>query len=273
MDLCTRPIRLGVFHGFITPQCSAVLSKNDLFTPDEINQACYGYFSQSIKLIQGACSKAFQKMLLKVILFKAENGTDPMLIKLKRGEIDVIETAWYFDAFSPCEQNTITWVQPIAFSRMVLFIGPKALIPFREPLTLLLAPFTSTVWLLSLLSVLVVTSVDVLHRKFHNSMHFFCLRHLIALLYLVYTSNFKAVISQPSPHRLPFKDLEELGTNLNLGKQRLVFPKMYCQSWGPYARMLIRGLDHNYQPLCNYSSETELFQAVYQSENVIGPYI
>ncbi len=267
MDLCTRPIRVGFPQvATDTPQCSAILNENVLFTPDEIHQACPSSFSQSIKLFQGACSEAFQKLLIKVILPRTENG-DPMYMELKRGEIDAIGWTLYFDP--PYEQN-VTVAQPFSFTREVLVIGPKALIPFQEPLALLLAPFTSTVWLLSLLSVLVVASVDVLRRKCTNSRQLFGLGQLLALLYLMYTSNFKAVISQPSPRRLPFKDLEELATNLNLGKQRLLNEKANCQNWGQDgARELIPGLDHNYQPLCNYSSETEVLQAVIQSENFI----
>ncbi len=83
----------------------------------------------------------------------------------------------------------------------------------------------------------------------------------------MYTSNFKAVISQPSAPRLPFKNLEELGTNLNLGKQRLVLTKRMCQSRGAW---LIPGLNHNYQPLCNYSFTPEVIHAVILSENLIG---
>ncbi len=123
----------------------------------------------------GLAPNLFQKILLKVVSFKIENGTDPLFNELNRGKIDVIPHKYYYNDEE--EFQNIRWPQPIIFSPRVLLIGPKALIPSHEPLTLLLAPFTSTVWLLALLYMVAVALVNVLHKKSHNSSRrLFCLR-------------------------------------------------------------------------------------------------
>ncbi len=266
MDFCSKPITLGVLHMYANAVCPGIFQKNVLFTPDAFDQACDAFspFVQSMKLIQGTCPGPIDNILLKAVSLKAENGTDPLLKELERGKIDVIAHPYIYSA----QYQNVSWALPIVFSRHVLLIGPKALIPYYEPLTLLLAPFTSIVWLISVLSVAVVGSLDVLHTKIRKSTHFFCLGQVMALLYLLYTSNLKAVISQPSESRLPFNDLQELVANLNLGKRQLVIPKVHCPSWRPLVRKLIPGLHRNYQPDCNYNSPSKSILAASLSENL-----
>ncbi len=270
MDLCARPIRIGALYEYATivPKCRDVLGKDTPFTPEAFYQACpiFRWFIDSIKLTnRAACSDPLQKILLKVLWFKTENETNPLISELSRGNIDVVPQPYFYD--DPRLEN-LTWSQPFMFFHYVVLTGPKSLIPRQSPLTLPLAPFTPLVWLLCILSLAIVASVDCFRMKVRRSKTFFYLSQLMGLLYLIHCSYLRAVTSLPSSPQLPFKDLQELGNSLNQGKLTLVDSETFCSDYLQIAKELIPGLHHIYQPLCNYSF-LGAFEVVSRSENLV----
>ncbi len=272
MGLCARPINLGALYEYLSdyPQhCQSILNETRLFTVEALHQACpaaFVFFIQSMMLInQGTCPNSSLKIKLKLHWFHMGNGTDILGEQLNNGTIDVIPHP-HFYMERPVWAQHVGWTQPIAFSRFVLLVGSRALILPHRPLTLLLTPFTPLVWLFSMLAAAAATFIDIFHMKVHQTRQFLYLRQLMVVFYCIYSLNLKAIISQPRGNRLPFKDLPHLASNLNLGKQQLIFSEAFS-NWVMLAKLIIPGLDHDYKAQSNYTLE-EMYQVVASSDSI-----
>ncbi len=246
LDFCEKPLQLGMIeYGTIqeSPQCKNAL--NTTLTLEAFNKRCprFSDFISSMKLIESQCPSVFQTILVSLVslTFQDMNSTE----WTKKADFIPELLAFSDPASGDFYEPNVIFSLPFSYTKDVLIASSKSTFCPKEAMTLLLSPLDWSVWFCCVVVLIAALLVDVLCMKSHYSKRLLHFRQVTALLYVMYCSNLKAVISQSKCHP-PFKDFTELGENLNSGKQQILMMKS-DPDWLPVLRSAIPGTNQ-YQP-------------------------